>query len=185
MAKGYLMDAQQKVTEASKIQCLECGKWFRALPTHVLRSHGMDDDDYRIKHGVPKATPLVCKDWSDRASNTAKTNPRIREASRKFTRMTKKGVKHKQSRTAKAQRRQRDVELHRKGTAAAAKVDRTKERREKIAPYPVSVSEVCQRLDVSKKSAYSFLHACTKSGTLVRVSRGTYDLPGGAEKRSG
>lgn len=41
-----------------RIQCLECGRWFRGLATHLPRVHGMTHDDYREKWGIPKRYPL-------------------------------------------------------------------------------------------------------------------------------
>jgi hypothetical protein len=170
------MDAQQRVTEASQIQCLVCGKWYRALPRHVRVTHGMSDDDYRIKHGVPKGTPLVCKEWSARARQVGKTDPRVRtQLSKHAGKGPPKGFK--QSATAKAQRKNRDLALHRKGTEAAIKVDRTQARRDAIAPYPVTVSDVMERLNVGYSAASSFLSDCVKAGTVVRIRRGVYDLP--------
>jgi hypothetical protein len=172
------MDAQQKVTEASQIQCLECGKWYRALPRHISTTHNMDDDDYRIKHEVPKGTPLVCKEWSERASEVGKTHPKIQAAVADFSKVQRSGKKIRQSRTTKAQRKKRDMDLHRAGTMAAAKVDRTKARREAIAPYPVTTSEVVERLGVVPSTASSFLRDCVKAGTLIRIGHGVYDVPG-------
>lgn len=40
------------------IQCLECGRWFRGLATHLPRSHGMTHEDYREKWGIPKRYAL-------------------------------------------------------------------------------------------------------------------------------
>ncbi|NIC05248.1 MucR family transcriptional regulator [Billgrantia bachuensis] len=42
-----------------KIQCLECGRWFRALATHLPRTHGMTHQDYREKWGIPQRYPLA------------------------------------------------------------------------------------------------------------------------------
>lgn len=35
------------------IQCLECGRWFRGLASHLPRIHGMTHDAYREKWGIP------------------------------------------------------------------------------------------------------------------------------------
>ena len=170
------MDAQQKVTEASRIQCLECGKWFRALPKHVRSAHQIDDDDYRIKHGVRKSTPLVCTEWSERAREVGKSHPNVQEQARKQAgKGPPKGFKR--SATAKAQSRERDLALHRKGTDAASKVDRTAKRMESMAPWPVSVGEAAKRLGVSVTAARSFLGDAFAKGKVIRVGRGTYDLP--------
>lgn len=42
----------------SRIECLECGRWFKALATHLPRTHGMTHDDYREKWQIPKRYPL-------------------------------------------------------------------------------------------------------------------------------
>lgn len=36
-----------------KIQCLLCGKQFKALPTHLERTHNITADDYRDRYGLP------------------------------------------------------------------------------------------------------------------------------------
>lgn len=41
-----------------KIQCLECGRWFKSLATHLPRIHGMSHDDYREKWGIPRRYAL-------------------------------------------------------------------------------------------------------------------------------
>lgn len=37
----------------NEIQCLLCGKWFKALPTHIERTHGITAGDYRERFGLP------------------------------------------------------------------------------------------------------------------------------------
>jgi hypothetical protein len=37
----------------NKIECLLCGKWFRALPTHLERTHNITADDYKERYGLP------------------------------------------------------------------------------------------------------------------------------------
>jgi hypothetical protein len=36
-----------------KIQCLLCGKWFIALPTHLERTHNITADEYKERYGLP------------------------------------------------------------------------------------------------------------------------------------
>ena len=36
-----------------KIQCLLCGKRFKALPQHLERTHDITADDYREQYGLP------------------------------------------------------------------------------------------------------------------------------------
>jgi hypothetical protein len=37
----------------NKVQCLLCGKLFKALPTHLERTHDITADDYREQYGLP------------------------------------------------------------------------------------------------------------------------------------
>lgn len=41
------------------IECLECGRHFKSLATHIPRVHGMSHDDYRDKWGIPRRYPLA------------------------------------------------------------------------------------------------------------------------------
>lgn len=41
------------------IQCLECGRWFRALATHLPRAHGMTHAQYRERWGIPARIALA------------------------------------------------------------------------------------------------------------------------------
>lgn len=42
-----------------QIPCLECGRWYRALATHLPRTHGMSHNDYREKWGIPRRYALA------------------------------------------------------------------------------------------------------------------------------
>lgn len=42
-----------------RIQCLECGRWFRALGAHLTSAHGMTHHDYREKWAIPRRYPLA------------------------------------------------------------------------------------------------------------------------------
>lgn len=46
-------------TANERIQCLECGCWFKSLATHLPRVHGMQHQDYREKWGIPKRYALA------------------------------------------------------------------------------------------------------------------------------
>jgi hypothetical protein len=37
----------------NKVQCLLCGKLFKALPQHLERTHDLTADDYREQYGLP------------------------------------------------------------------------------------------------------------------------------------
>jgi hypothetical protein len=43
-----------------RVQCLECGRRFKKLATHLSRGHGMAPDDYREKYGIPYSVGLAC-----------------------------------------------------------------------------------------------------------------------------
>ncbi len=53
-------NAARQITEKG-ITCLECGKTFKLLTRRHLLSHGMTADEYKLKWGYPKDTPLVSK----------------------------------------------------------------------------------------------------------------------------
>ncbi|MCP4690042.1 MAG: MucR family transcriptional regulator [Desulfobacterales bacterium] len=57
---GYPMEGKLRTKEevdahfsGDKIQCLLCGKWFKALGTHLLRQHDVTHDEYRERYGLP------------------------------------------------------------------------------------------------------------------------------------
>lgn len=41
------------------IQCLECGRWFAAIGSHLVRSHGMTAREYRRRHDLPASHKLA------------------------------------------------------------------------------------------------------------------------------
>lgn len=43
------------------ILCHTCGKRYRHLSTHIAAGHGDTVDDYRARHGLPAARPLVAE----------------------------------------------------------------------------------------------------------------------------
>jgi len=156
--------------EHHRIQCLECRRWFRALPRHLLRAHDRDDEDYRLKFGVPVGVPLVCIEWSE---NQSERNIE-REARRTLTgRGPKPGFEQRES--VRRQRKQHYRTLAQAGTVAAAQQDRTAERRKQLEPYPVTVQQAADRLGCAKSAAYTFLSFCVQTGRLKRIARGLYD----------
>ena len=159
--------------EHDRIQCLECGKWFKALPRHIERTHIMTCDEYRVKHKLAASVALVCEAWSERASQVAKTNVRVAAARKPF-----EGVGPKpgyvRSQASKLTRAKVEHEWHLKGTEAAAKVDKTEDRRKAIEPYPVTVDQAAERLGCTVKAAYNFLSYCVLNGKLKRIKRGLY-----------
>jgi hypothetical protein len=43
-----------------RIRCLECGRRFKILGTHLRRAHQMEPDAYREKYGIPYKVGLAC-----------------------------------------------------------------------------------------------------------------------------
>ncbi len=57
---------------ASRLKCLVCGKGFKGLNVHVLRTHHMTADDYKQKFGIPVTYGLVCAPTLQRLSAAMK-----------------------------------------------------------------------------------------------------------------
>lgn len=58
-----------------KIQCLECGRWFRAIGSHLVRVHGMTAREYRQRHDLPASYKLASE--SLRESQSQRTREMI------------------------------------------------------------------------------------------------------------
>lgn len=86
----YAPIGTQPQTE-THIQCLECGRWYRALSAHLWLAHGIRPDDYRSRHGLRVHNPLAAKDVLARLSEAstataaarADVRNRLREAMRR------------------------------------------------------------------------------------------------------
>lgn len=55
-----------------RLQCLECGLWFRQLGQHVVRKHDMSADDYRRIHELPAGRGLHAADILERRAELAR-----------------------------------------------------------------------------------------------------------------
>ena len=161
--------------EDGHVKCLECGKWFRALPRHLRISHEMEVDDYRLKFCVPASVPLVCLDWS---RNQAEAN--IERDAKRTLASNKQQKGYSQRQSVRQNRRSDYLGLAKAGSEAAKAVDRTATRLRQLEPYPITADQAIDRLGCTARAAYSFLFSCVKAGRLVRLGRGTYDKP--AEK---
>ncbi len=53
------------VFDGERLQCAECGGWYRHLATHVFMAHGLLAQDYRAEHGLPASVPLVVGEISE------------------------------------------------------------------------------------------------------------------------
>jgi hypothetical protein len=156
--------------ERDRIQCLECGRWFRALSAHFRRAHSMADEDYRLKYGIPVGTPLVCPELSEDHSRHSIE----RGLGRNLTaRGPSPGFEQRES--VRSLLAGHYAAMGRAGRAAAAKLDRTAERRAALRPYPVTVAEASGRLGCTTQAAYNFLSRCVASGRLRRIGPGAYD----------
>lgn len=61
------------IVKAKYVVCLECGKQFKTLKTHLRKTHGLMPKEYYQRFGLdPKKFPLVCKDYSEQRSAMAK-----------------------------------------------------------------------------------------------------------------
>lgn len=62
-----------------RVQCLECGRWYRALAPHLIQTEDMEPNHYRERHGLPATLPLVASDISQTLSE--QTGRRVAEGS--------------------------------------------------------------------------------------------------------
>lgn len=67
-----------------RVQCLECGRWFKSLIGHISRIHGMSAEEYRAVHGLARTTALVASSVSeqlhDHGIRRRDADPRVLEA---------------------------------------------------------------------------------------------------------
>lgn len=45
--------------DESRVLCHECGRWLRAMASHLARKHGMSTEQYRAAHGLARTVPLA------------------------------------------------------------------------------------------------------------------------------
>ncbi len=50
-----------QIVTGKGVTCLICGKVFKGLKVHLLRSHKLDADAYRAQFGLPEDTPMSAK----------------------------------------------------------------------------------------------------------------------------
>lgn len=51
-----------------KVQCSECGKWFKMLGPHLNRDHKINTTEYKDKHGLSRRVALCSKQTSEKFS---------------------------------------------------------------------------------------------------------------------
>jgi hypothetical protein len=57
--------------DEDKVQCSECGQWFKKIGFHVVKKHNMSVNDYKDKHGLCRGVPLQSEQVSRKQSITA------------------------------------------------------------------------------------------------------------------
>ncbi|WP_370078102.1 MucR family transcriptional regulator [Streptacidiphilus sp. MAP12-16] len=55
-----------------RLQCLECGRWYRQLGQHLTATHDLHPDDYRRSHQLPRSRGLHAADILQRRSQRGK-----------------------------------------------------------------------------------------------------------------
>lgn len=97
--KHYLYPHKNK---QGKLKCLQCGKYFAHLGSHVSHGHGATAREYKEEHGLPYSMPLI----SDTIIN------KKRDAWYKHEDKYLKNIKHKGTPFKKGQRVARRFSEH-------------------------------------------------------------------------
>lgn len=71
MKFGSIQEVREYL-KGEKIVCLECGKEYRKIGGSHLKTHGMTDEEYREKYGIPWSYPLASSETSKRYSEFRK-----------------------------------------------------------------------------------------------------------------
>lgn len=70
--------------DGGHLQCLDCGRWYRALGHHLAKAHHTSTADYRRRHELPAGLPLLAADlragWARRARSQYPTNTGLHHA---------------------------------------------------------------------------------------------------------
>ncbi|ARJ66176.1 transcriptional regulator [Magnetospirillum sp. ME-1] len=62
----------KKSVTPGHIVCLECGSRQKMLKRHLLTSHGLTPDEYRVNWNLPTDYPMVAPEYAARRSEFAK-----------------------------------------------------------------------------------------------------------------
>jgi len=57
--------------EDDTIQCHICGRWLKALGTHLIKAHGTTAVQYKEEFSLPKRFPLICRGTSSKMSKSS------------------------------------------------------------------------------------------------------------------
>jgi hypothetical protein len=111
--------------------CGLCGRWFRALPSH-LHAHGWTADEYRAAFGLnaqrPLQAPAVSRAQSGRLKRRIETDERVQAGMRKGLAMARSGELNELGRLADAERG-RALERRRRTLAQGSRLDRARAER--------------------------------------------------------
>jgi predicted transcriptional regulator len=50
---------------SDRVFCMICGKAMKTLKRHLSTAHGLKPGEYRKRFGIPTATPLIAKEYSE------------------------------------------------------------------------------------------------------------------------
>ncbi|MEU6973606.1 MucR family transcriptional regulator [Kitasatospora aureofaciens] len=59
--------------EDGRLECLECGGWFRLLPPHLGAAHQISAAEYREAHQLPRTLGLRAQDLAEHAREQGRT----------------------------------------------------------------------------------------------------------------
>lgn len=62
----------ERAVTNDRVYCLCCGKGFKMLKRHLGSEHGLTEDEYRAKFGLPVDLPLVAPSYSERKAAYAR-----------------------------------------------------------------------------------------------------------------
>jgi hypothetical protein len=94
--------------DEQKVLCGLCGRWFRALGSHLGAAHGWTAHDYRRAFGLnvqrPLQAPAVSERQAENVRRRLKTDPRLRTAMSKGLAMARSGELNELGRLADRRR---------------------------------------------------------------------------------
>jgi len=107
----------------TEIQCLLCGRWFKALATHLVRIHETTVDDYKRRFGIPWTYGLICSVSAEKCKLSCKA--RIASGNLDLSALAAKRVHFKsKQREQIGYAREMCVKNAAKGRATIAKMNR-------------------------------------------------------------
>jgi len=65
-------DELEKYFLGREIECLQCGRWYKNISSHLYHSHRMTKDNYCELHHIPVGTALIASESSNKMSDSGK-----------------------------------------------------------------------------------------------------------------